>query len=199
MQHSCYHTVVLSALTTGGHTFIWVGREEECVIWAVATLHLYICHGTELIDGINEFLVVPAETTSYCVKAQLVVVCESKHKLMKKTDWLWWATTMCWWIVVPGITGSLHQRATGSIHFGTWTSIFYEERINIVFFSRGHCCDVVGKLWNYEFVTVLYVEHYYIILVAYHRVHWWHSSSQYTLQPQHRHQHRFVSWCRQCD
>lgn len=64
---------MLSALTTGGHTFVRVGGEEEGAIWAVATLQLLSCHGTELIDSIDEFLVVPAETTTYCVRPHLDV------------------------------------------------------------------------------------------------------------------------------
>lgn len=60
---------MLFALTTSGHTLIWVGGEEGGVIRADATLQLHICHATELIDGKDEFMVVPVETTAWCVTA----------------------------------------------------------------------------------------------------------------------------------
>jgi len=69
---------VPSALTTGRNTFIRGGGEEFGATGAEATLHLNTNHLTELIDSIDKLLVVPAETTTYCVRAN--VVCESKHK-----------------------------------------------------------------------------------------------------------------------
>lgn len=117
------YSSAISSLTTAGHTFIWVGREEDGARWAVATLQLHICHGTELIDSVDEFVVVPAETVYTVWRPYLVVLYKLNHEWIK-THWLCWAATIWWWIAVPGITGRLHQRATGLIHLGTWTFIF---------------------------------------------------------------------------
>lgn len=161
MQHSCYHTVELSALTTGGNTFIWVGGEEGCIIWAVATLQLYICHGTEVTDGVDEFLVVPADRTTYCVKAQLVDVCESKHKLMKNKmidcDEQQRVGELLYQESQVGSTRG--PQAWYTLGLGHVYSIkrWSENKHHV--FRRGHCCDV-DKLWNYEFVTVLDTENY---------------------------------------
>lgn len=61
--------ILLSALTAAGNAFITGGREEVGSIWAEATLQLHFCHFRELTDREDEFIVVPADTTAYYVKA----------------------------------------------------------------------------------------------------------------------------------
>ena len=73
-----------------------------------------------------------------------------KAYMEEKNDWLLWATTVCWWIALPGFTGRLHQRATGLIHFWTWTFILYQKmKTKYSFWWRSlyWCCWWTVKLW----------------------------------------------------
>lgn len=71
---------------------------------------------------------------------------------------------------------------------GLWHVYSMRREKNIMFFIE----EDIDIMWSVscEIVYILY---------TYHRLLWWHSSSQYTPQPERRHLHRFVSWCSQCD
>lgn len=178
-----YCQVVHVSLTTALHTFIWVGTEEYGVVGTVATLQSRCHHGAERIDGIDEPLIVPADTTAYEMRATL--------QLLRTPGPVWIREWMkMYWVTVPGFTGWLHHRTTGLVHFRVCTFVFYSEVKR-----EWTQCFFVFVLRTWLLLTLINV--LINVFVPYHRVHRWHSSSQCTCQLERRRQHMFVSWCNQ--